>query len=167
MEKENKSKTFTLIEMLTVIAIIAILAALLMPVVTKISGRAKDTKAKAEMQSIITAVKSYEATYGVLPIPSGWANGNTGSAYSDLMNALTNVPLGSNAREIRFLDVPEDYSTKSYVDPWSNKYLIYMDTDYDGQVTGLSKTDGYGTVFVYSTGSDGTDGTDNDVHSWE
>ncbi len=165
--KNRKKKNFTIIELIVVIAIIAVLMALLMPVVNKMSKRAKETKAKAEMQSITIAIKSYESTYGLLPVPASWANGDTGTPYSNLMNLLTNVPAGSNSRSIRFLDVPEDYTANGYVDPWGNKFHVYMDTDYDGQVTGLAQTDGYGTVFIYSTGSDGTDGTDNDVHSWE
>ena len=172
----RKNKNFTLIELLIVIAIIAILIALLMPVIGKLSKRAKETKAKAEMQSIITAVISYESTYGLLPVPDSWANEDTGVPYSDLMTILTNVAAPSatetgNAREIRFLDVPNDYTTNNYVDPWGNKYVIYLDTDYDGEISNVGpaganrEATAYGTVFIYSTADAAS--TNDYVYSWK
>ena len=177
MKNIDKFKAFTIIEMLTVIAIIAVLVALLMPTITKVTGRAKNTKAKAEMQSIITAIKSYESTYGILPIPTDWSNGDINSKYDNLMELLTCVKKGAggiadtylNSREIRFLDIPQNYTSTStsingYRDPWNNKYLIYMDTDYNGQVTGPDSEILYGTVFIYSIGKGGDD---NYVYSWK
>ena len=172
MKKYYKRKRFTLTELLVVIAIITILAGILMPTISHIIRSAKKTKAKAEMQSIITAVRSYEATYGVLPLPSGWSNANTGTSYNNLMELLTDVKIGGgtpttyrNSRQIRFLDIPKDYTTSGFQDPWSNDFLIYIDTNYDGQVTGPDSETLYGTVFIYSTGP-GT-GTDDYVYSWK
>ena len=183
-------KRFSLIEMIVVIGIIAVLIAITMPVFTSIREKAKKTKAKAEMNAIETAVKSYEMTYGVLPIPSGWANGNTGVAYNELMAYLTNVQVSpgvgttGNGRGIRFLDVPENYTSaalekNSFRDPYfcdpedpnKNKYRIYLDTNYDGVVvTGLQPDPCYGTVFIYSCGPDLKDdggSKKDDVCSWQ
>lgn len=155
-----KYKRFSLIEILVVIAIIAILAALLMPAITAVRNSAKKTQARGQMNAIMTAVKTYESTYGVLPIPATWANADIGTPYNQLMELLTCVKVGAtqtgvikNIRNIRFLDVPNNYSTLGYVDPWSNKYLIYMDTDYDGAISSVGPINEtlYGTVFLYST----------------
>ncbi|MCP4180025.1 MAG: type II secretion system protein [bacterium] len=165
----KKMKRFTLIELIVVITIISILVAILMPVLYTIKERAKKTKAKAEMNAIITAIKSYEATYGILPVPESWTNGDTGTGYERLITLLTNVPYkgGSydsykNTRSIRFLDVPSDYITNGYLDPWDNNYKIYMDTDYTDELTGPDGDTLYGTVFLATEDKDG-----KDVYSWK
>ena len=169
-------KRFTLVEMLVVMGIIATLAGLLMPTIVSVRRQAKKTKAKAEMHSIITAVKTYEMTYGILPTVEKWANGGTGIGYNNLISALTDldtdrskvVASSYNTRGIRFLDVPDDYiqTNDGFVDPWNNKYKIYMDTDYDGEIAAGSPIDEtlYGTVFIYTLAG----GANADkVYSWK
>ena len=58
---------FTLIEMLVVIAIIAILAGLLIPAVIAAKNRAKVMKAKTEIEGLATAIKAYENEYSRMP----------------------------------------------------------------------------------------------------
>jgi len=65
---------FTLIELLTVIAIIGVLAALLIPVLAGLSRRKYINAAQAELTAIQNAIESYHSAYGVYP-PSN-ANGN-------------------------------------------------------------------------------------------
>ncbi len=59
---------FTLVELLVVIAIIGILAAMLLPVITTVSKKAKEKKARMEVQSIATAIESYDSAYGRFPV---------------------------------------------------------------------------------------------------
>ncbi|MCF7791660.1 MAG: prepilin-type N-terminal cleavage/methylation domain-containing protein [Victivallales bacterium] len=168
------TKKFTLIEMLAVIAIIAVLIALIMPMVTNVRNRANKTKAKSEMHSIITAVKSYEMTYGVLPIPDGCTgNGkvDTGNAeYPNLLTLLTNVStsgadVSGNGRGIRFLDVPDGYTDNGFKDPWGNDYTVYLDTDYNGEIRNAPGGETlYGTVFV-TTKYGGPEG--ETIYSWK
>lgn len=176
--KKNK---FTLIELLIVIAVIGVLVGLAMPVYTTVQRKAKETKAKAEMNSIETAIKSYEMTYGILPLPdniaaSGMVSG--GQTYADLFTYLTNVSypndatVTGNGRGIRFLDLPNNYSTNGFEDPWSQDFTIYLDTDYDGIIRGPNAnaangqgfTNLYGSVFIYT--HDGNDATDT-IYSWK
>ena len=59
---------FTLIELLVVIAIIAILAAMLLPVLSKVKVQAQVTKARTETQAIATAIEAYDSDYSRFPV---------------------------------------------------------------------------------------------------
>jgi prepilin-type N-terminal cleavage/methylation domain-containing protein len=55
---------FTLVELLTVISIIGILAALLLPVLAAVKKHALMTKAHLEAVDIATAIQGYDSAYG-------------------------------------------------------------------------------------------------------
>jgi prepilin-type N-terminal cleavage/methylation domain-containing protein len=63
-------RAFTLIELLVVISIIAILAAMLLPVLGRVKGSAQKTKAKLEAGQIATAIRSYDSDYSRFPVSS-------------------------------------------------------------------------------------------------
>jgi type IV pilus assembly protein PilA len=58
-----KSRGFTLIELMIVVAIIGILAALAIPNFMKFQARSKQSEAKANLKSVFTAEKSYYAEH--------------------------------------------------------------------------------------------------------
>jgi prepilin-type N-terminal cleavage/methylation domain-containing protein len=59
---------FTLVELLTVIAIIAILAAMLLPVLSKVRLSALKTQARIQVNDIATAIEAYDSAYGRFPV---------------------------------------------------------------------------------------------------
>ncbi len=61
-------RAFTLIELLIVIAIILILIAIALPNFLEAQLRAKVTKARAEMRSIVTALHAYHLDYREFPL---------------------------------------------------------------------------------------------------
>ena len=60
----RKQKSFTLIEMLIVVVIIGILAAALIPRLQSVQARARDTKRKADLHQIGTALAIYKEDNG-------------------------------------------------------------------------------------------------------
>ncbi|MBP5212826.1 MAG: type II secretion system protein [Pyramidobacter sp.] len=60
-------KTFTMVELLVVIAVIGILAGILVPVLGNATQKARITQARADINTLMTAMKSYESTYNALP----------------------------------------------------------------------------------------------------
>jgi prepilin-type N-terminal cleavage/methylation domain-containing protein len=61
---------FTLIELLVVIAIIAILAALLLPVLSRVKIKAQVKKAELEIAGIANAIRNYESDTSKFPVSS-------------------------------------------------------------------------------------------------
>lgn len=126
-----KRHSFTLVEMLVVIAVIAILAGIAFPVVSGMNRKGKETRARSEINAIITAIKQYEADYGTLPYIPGTSDDvtkdffitsmdnhdNYHKQYDEIMEILMNLrPDGhefdsshkrlGNLKNKRYLDPP-------------------------------------------------------------
>ncbi|MET0261690.1 MAG: prepilin-type N-terminal cleavage/methylation domain-containing protein, partial [Rariglobus sp.] len=67
LNRQAGNRAFTLIELLTVIAIIAILAAITFGVVKGVNERAAIGQAKAELASLAQALEAYKLQYGDYP----------------------------------------------------------------------------------------------------
>ena len=59
---------FTIVELLTVIAIIAILAAMLLPVLSRVKIAAQKKQAAVEISQIVGAIQQYDSVYGRFPV---------------------------------------------------------------------------------------------------
>lgn len=69
--RSRSSRAFTLIELLVVIAIVAILAAILFPVITKARERARQTRCLANLKQLAVACRMYaDENHGYSPNPA-------------------------------------------------------------------------------------------------
>ena len=93
-------RAFTLVEMLIVIAIIAILAALLLPVLAGAKKAAQKKQAALEISQIVGAIQQYDSVYGRFPVSAGVqaaaAQGNGDFTYGGtvISNELGQLPAG-------------------------------------------------------------------------
>lgn len=145
---------FTLIELLIVIAIIAILAGLGFGAV----GGALQSAKKAEVRSMANQIKlaltSYYSEYGIFPT----ALTTTDSAFLQAMTGSSAVPTIPNRRGIRFLEVPSKFTNSSgIVTPkgYDNRtgqinFKVVVDSDYNGKIQlPVGSEEASGSIAVY------------------
>ncbi|MCM0080128.1 type II secretion system major pseudopilin GspG [Geomonas sp. Red32] len=143
MLKLKESRGFTLIELMVVIVILGILAAVVAP---KIIGRSDDAKisdAKVQIRNIETALKLYKLDNGFYP-----------STDQGLQALVTKPTTGK---------IPTKYKDEGYLenksvpkDPWGTDYVYLSPGE-------------HGDYDLYSFGADGVrggDGKNADIESW-
>jgi general secretion pathway protein G len=134
------SRGFTLLELMVVIVIIGVLAALIAPNVLSRVGQAKITAAKTDINSLMNALKIYKLDNGRYP-----------SSDQGLQALVTKPTTGT---------IPDNW--KSYLDklpedPWHHPYQY-------------ANPGVHGDIDVFSFGADGQaggEGDDADIGSWQ
>ena len=178
-----KTKGFTLIELAVVLAIIAILAAILTPMVTNYLEQARVARAQADLRTIADAVKLYQRDTGRYPIyDSSAAYGTDTASKADFATGSGSTPadgsggsswvlgtqvattslelyLNNNYSGVVVSSFPKATFSGPYIaaidsDPWGNKYLLTAGNLSKGSTN---------HAFVISAGPDGTLQTGRDV----
>ncbi len=170
MKRKKHGFAFTLLELLVVIAIIAIIAGLLLPVLSKVKRYTKKTRAKELIYQVRTSFKQYLVDYRKFP----------DMAITAIDTNVLNVLSGKTHNSLghKYMDVTTNELTTGYLDPWNNMYMMSVDNGMGGDTTPAYDqrvTAGpYGIVeeevVIWSKGEDGSDTGDaqrDDVRSWE
>jgi len=82
-----RRRAFTLVEMLVVIAVIAVLAAMIFPAANKLKINATKQKAQTELKLIASAITGYKQQYGHYP-PDHPGNPITNGLYFELLGTV-------------------------------------------------------------------------------
>lgn len=139
---------FTLIELLIVLLVISILAAMMFPVLLKAKTWGREKQAAIEVRNIEIAIRGYRASYGKWPAQT--------QAATDACFVADNSPVISalltNPRSMVFLQLQQSsLSTNpdtagSCLDPWMHPYIIALDYSGDNRIAvnadGVAVTNG-------------------------
>jgi len=143
MSKEKKRRNgragITLIEMLVVVTIIALFAALVAPRMLRKTDTARITAARAQIASFMTALGAYKLDTGLFP--------TTEQGLQALRVAPPNLPLWAGPY------LPQEIP----VDPWARPYLYKYPGEHGDEPDVIS----YG-----ADGQAGGEGINQDVVSW-
>ena len=142
MKSIHLNKGFTLIELMVVILIIGVLAALIVPKVMSRPDEARVTAAKQDIATITQALNLYKLDNQRYP--------TTEQGLAALVHKPTTSPIPNNWKSEGYLDrVPKD--------PWGTPYQYLQ--------PGV-----HGAIDVFSFGADraaGGEGNDADIGSWQ
>jgi general secretion pathway protein G len=137
MSRRQKKRAFTLIELLLVMFILVVLAAIAAPIYFGRAAKSQIDAAKAQISMFETALQNYEGD--VHSFPTNEQGG---------LQALITRPEGV-----------DDWNTNGYIkdiplDPWKNPYQYKFPGDKGGPYD------------IWSFGPDKQDGTEDDVGNW-
>jgi len=138
--RKRQQAGITLIEMLVVVTIIALFAALVAPVMFRQSDKARVTAAKAQINSFMTALGAYKLDTGVVP------------STEEGLQALRVKPANLDSWQGPYL--PKDIP----LDPWGHPYVYKYPGDHGDEPD----------IICYGAdGQPGGDGLNADIVSWK
>ncbi|MCR6656705.1 MAG: prepilin-type N-terminal cleavage/methylation domain-containing protein [Opitutus sp.] len=150
-ETRKRCRAFTLIELLTVIAIIGILAGILIPTVSGVRNSAKKAETKVRFSQWAAAMEQFKQEYGYYPAvttnnlldPTKFLAALTGRDYTG--TALSGPALNGNTKAISFYSISESEFAKDaagnavneLVDAYGNRDIVVLfDSDGNGVIRG-------------------------------
>ena len=128
-------RNFTLVEILVVIGIVAVLAAMLLAGLGGATGKAENAKAKSQIKDLQNAIAQFQLEYNKLPKPKGYDGKVLDSdQYKWLLKVLAGETPGNastygnpNTRKKQFLALDKD---DNYLDPWDTEFQVVFENGY-------------------------------------
>lgn len=171
----SKLRSFTLIELMVVVAIIAVLAGLVLGGAGAVRQRAARSQAKTEISAIEAALARYQMDFGSYPLASvistnGGVYSLNPSSYTNAGQALfTNLwgtnkfNIGSGARKAYISVKPSMVNTSGttdyFLDPWGYAYGYYWN--------GTNSLNGGSFPDLWSTGGQsGASAAQQNTNKW-
>lgn len=139
---DKNQRGFTLIEILVVVTILGILAAIVVPRILERPEEARRTKAAVD-------IKGIEEALGLFKLDNGF--------YPSTEQGLQALVVKPQTGRIPSRYPENAYLKKTPVDPWGNSY-VYLSPGVHDQ---------YDLISYGADGEPGGDGNDADVQSWE
>ena len=96
----KQKQTFTLVELLVVIGIIAILAGLVIPAVIRAQQQGRITQAKSDMANILLALKGVESTYNKMVAPESGSTTTYSFDNNDVSESTKTISSSSSSSSI-------------------------------------------------------------------
>lgn len=136
----RRTRGFTLIELMVVLVIMGVLAALIVPNILGRTDEARQTAARTDISTLMQALKLYKLDNGTFPTQQ--------QGLQALVAKPTTPPIPANWKP---------YLEKLPTDPWGNPYQ-YLNPGVKGPVD----------VFSYGAdGKPGGEGANADIGSWQ
>ncbi len=142
--KASNDRGFTLIEIMIVMLILALLAALVLPKIMGRSDEAKISDTKVQIRNLESALKFYKLDNGVYP--------TTEQGLQALIEKPATGQIPKNYREGGYLE-----SKKLPQDPWKNDF-VYISPGEHGD---------YDLCSYGADGAKGGEGINTDICSWD
>jgi type II secretion system protein G len=114
-------RAFTLIELLIVVAIIAILAAIAVPNFLEAQTRAKVSRTRADLRSVAVAIEAYQVDYNKYPAPMEQHSQVAWPGFS------STLPPPYHGRHPSLLTSPVAYITSIPGDPFRSTKAVLLD----------------------------------------
>ncbi|MBI4713133.1 MAG: prepilin-type N-terminal cleavage/methylation domain-containing protein [Planctomycetes bacterium] len=150
-----RKQGFSLIELLVVISIIAILATLILPGLTRAKITAKETTARTEISSFDQALSMYQADFGAYPAEE------TGNSSKTLVDSLKGDAKATPPRKPYFNFKKDRIINGEYQSP------LYKPYYYRENASEKTKTDDMKKPFEYDIWTEDSKKKPDGINNWD